>query len=246
MERGYRTKMVQERFRHFTIQYKETDLWIGVDPESYDNALEDFVLERVRYLRTEIEDYAKRDKRFFFALSPYFTRLTPGPAVEHLFHCAERAGVGPMAGVAGLFAQDIGVAIEKEFGVDEIVIENGGDVYLNLKREAIISIYAGDSPLSEKVGLKIEPEDTPLGICTSSGTVGHSLSFGQADAVVIVCKDACLADTYATAFANQIQEGADIYPVLQKISSVFDILGAVVIVGDGLGIRGRFCLVPLE
>ena len=105
-----------------------------------------------------------------------------------------------------------------------------------------ISVFAGHSPLSEKVGLHLEAAYAPLGVCTSSGTVGPSLSFGKADAVMIVCRDTLLADTYATAFANTVQTTDDINPCLDKIKATEDILAAIVIKDDKLGICGKFDL----
>ena len=103
-------------------------------------------------------------------------------------------------------------------------------------------MFAGQSPLSEKVGFTINAGYAPLGICTSSGTVGPSLSFGKADAVMIICKDCALADTYATAFANRIQTVEDIAPCMEEIGKKDEILGAICIKDDKIGIHGIFDL----
>ena len=115
-----------------------------------------------------------------------------------------------------------------------MIVENGGDIYADLCQDMDISVFAGSSPLSEKVGLHIEAAYAPLGICTSSGTVGPSLSFGKADAVMI------LADTYATAFANTIQTAEDVQTCIEKIREQEDILAAIAIKDDKLGICGNF------
>ncbi|MFR4044847.1 MAG: UPF0280 family protein [Odoribacter splanchnicus] len=129
---------------------------------------------------------------------------------------------------------------EKRFGIKEVIVENGGDIYADLCQDMDISVFAGSSPLSEKVGLHIEAAYAPLGICTSSGTVGPSLSFGKADAVMIVCSDVILADTYATAFANTIQTAEDVQTCIEKIREQEDILAAIAIKDDKLGICGNF------
>jgi ApbE superfamily uncharacterized protein (UPF0280 family) len=103
-----------------------------------------------------------------------------------------------------------------------------------------ISVFAGQSPLSEKIGLHIPAADFPLGICTSSGTVGPSLSLGRADAVMIVCKDVLLADSYATAMANRIKTVDDLQPVIDSISEIPEILGAIAVKDDRMAITGRF------
>ena len=103
-----------------------------------------------------------------------------------------------------------------------------------------IAVFAGQSPLSERIGLHIPASDFPLGICTSSGTVGPSLSLGRADAVMIVCKDVLLADSYATAMANRIQSVNDLQPVIDRIQNIPDILGAIAVKDDRMAICGQF------
>jgi ApbE superfamily uncharacterized protein (UPF0280 family) len=103
-----------------------------------------------------------------------------------------------------------------------------------------IAVFAGESPLSGKVGLHIPKQEFPLGICTSSGTVGPSLSFGKADAVMIVCRDVLLADSYATAMANKIQTADDLQPVIEHISANNDILGALAVKDDRMAVCGRY------
>ncbi|MCQ2058178.1 MAG: UPF0280 family protein, partial [Bacteroidaceae bacterium] len=103
-----------------------------------------------------------------------------------------------------------------------------------------ISVFAGQSPLSEKVGIHIPASAFPLGICTSSGTVGPSLSFGKADAMMVVCRDVLLADSFATAMANRIQTVSDLQPVIDMCSENSDILGALAVKDDRMAICGEF------
>ena len=153
---------------------------------------------------------------------------------------AQKSGIGPMSGVAGAVARRIGQEIKEKYGVREIIVENGGDIYADIQKDIDIAVFAGTSPLSEKVGFTIRADHAPLGICTSSGTVGPSLSFGKADAVMIICKDCALADTYATAFANEIKTTDDIAPCIEKIGKTKDILAAICIKDDKIGIHGIF------
>jgi ApbE superfamily uncharacterized protein (UPF0280 family) len=110
----------------------------------------------------------------------------------------------------------------------------------------MVGIYAGHSPLSLKIGIVISPEETPLGICTSSGTVGHSLSFGKADAVCILSKSAALADAVATTVGNMVQEKKDIELGLEKGKEIDGVLGVLVIVGEKMGVWGKIQLVRLQ
>jgi len=105
-----------------------------------------------------------------------------------------------------------------------------------------VSIFAGDSPLSGKIGVEIEAEDTPLGICTSSGTVGHSVSYGKADAVVVLSKSASLADAAATAIANLVAVPDDFEKAFRKAEVIEGVSGLLVIKGDKAGAWGNIRL----
>ncbi|MBM4348020.1 MAG: UPF0280 family protein [Deltaproteobacteria bacterium] len=153
------------------------------------------------------------------------------------------ARVGPMAAVAGAMAQSVSEDLLR-FS-DEIIIENGGDIYLATSKERIVGIYAGSSPLSMKVGIVIKPEDSPIGICTSSGTVGPSLSFGKADAVCILSKSAALADAAATAVGNAIREKKDIEQGLERGQMIEGVLGVLIIIGEKMGVWGGIRLIRL-
>src|SRR5690606_22056825 len=102
----------------------------------------------------------------------------------------------------------------------EVIVENGGDIYLRMDRPVEIGLYAGaDSPFSGTLRLRVDPRGAGLGVCCSSGTVGHSLSFGKADAVVTVAADAALADAAATSLCNRIQTTDDIASILDAEKS---------------------------
>ncbi|MBU3959041.1 MAG: UPF0280 family protein, partial [Candidatus Omnitrophica bacterium] len=152
---------------------KETDLQILTDR----TINKDFVQGRIRSYRREIESYISKDRKFLTTLRPIQVGFNAPLIVKNMAQAAKRAGVGPMASVAGAIAQFLGRDLVKK-GYREIIIENGGDIYLKTRKPRKIAIYAGRSKLFKKLSLKIKPEDTPIGICTSSGSVGHSLSFG--------------------------------------------------------------------
>jgi len=128
----------------------------------------------------------------------------------------------------------------------EIIVENGGDIFVKSLRQRTIGIYAGGSPLTGRLGLQIEPEDTPLGICTSSGTVGHSLSFGRADAAIVLADSATLADAAATAIGNRVSEPADIEKAIEFARGIGQLRGVVIIKGENLGVWGEVKLVKTE
>ena len=161
--------------------------------------------------------------------------------IKDMCQAAQKCGVGPMAAVAGAIAQYVGQDLSKLSR--EIIVENGGDIYIKSNKERIIGVYAGDSPLSGKIGIRIEPEDCPLGVCTSSGKIGHSLSFGRADAVVIISKSAVLADAAATAIGNMVKKVEDIQRGVNTAKNIEGVSGVLVIMEDKLGAWGNIELV---
>ena len=240
--RTYRGKMGHERFHVFTISHCETDLWIGVDHDSWSAGMKERCLDAILNMREELMLWMKSHSGFGESLVPLECDITAPPAIRGMTDASSKAKVGPMAAVAGAFAQSVGELLVEEFGSREVIVENGGDIYLRVQQPVKISIFAGDSPLSETLGVTIPPSFSPLGICTSSGTVGHSLSFGKADAVMIACRDTLLADAYATSFGNKVRSCDDIEPTLNEIGACDEILSSVIIVGDRMGIRGLFDL----
>ncbi|MDR2130761.1 MAG: UPF0280 family protein [Odoribacteraceae bacterium] len=239
-ERVYRQRLDETRWFSFTVKYKETDLWIGVDHASWRVEILSRATALVRALRQEMDRHVAIDPGYATALTPYPAGEEAPGIFREMSAVALRSGLGPMSAVAGAVARQVGEALQREFGCREIIVENGGDIYAWIERPIDISIFAGPSPLSGRVGLAIPAGVSPLGICTSSGTVGPSLSFGKADAVTIVCRDCALADTYATAFGNRIRSEEEIDPCLEEIGQIPDILAAVCIKGAKMGIRGAF------
>jgi ApbE superfamily uncharacterized protein (UPF0280 family) len=238
--RTYRQQFRNDRWHGFVAKYKETDVWIGVGKQSYHREMPEFTEQIIRKLRDEADVYLRENPQYRLSLVPYDAQDYAPQILKQMSAVSHRTGVGPMAAVAGAFATHIALKLKNRFKIEELIIENGGDIYADIKHDLDVSVFAGHSPLSEKIGLRIEAKKSPLGICTSSGTVGHSLSFGKADAVMIVCQNALLADGFATTFANQIQTADDINPVLEKIEREKDILSALLVKDDKMGIVGEF------
>lgn len=228
------------RFHSFTTGYKDTDLWIGIDPGSFQEEMKAFCLERIKIYRKELEDYLTIDPEFGRSLKPYQTNQTAPDLANRMAAAAQQANVGPMAAVAGAFAQQLGNDLMNAYQIKEIAIENGGDIYLHLINPLILSIFAGNSPLSGKIGIGIPCDTGDIGVCTSSGKVGPSLSFGKADAVMVACKDTALADAWATSLGNRVQTAEDIDSILKFTEQIKKILSIVIICDGKVGIRGIF------
>jgi ApbE superfamily uncharacterized protein (UPF0280 family) len=236
--RTYRTRMARGGLVGFQVMVKETDLWVMAARD-----LTGPVREAVLKERAQLEAYIAAHPEFLTTLAPWPPDPFAPLVVREMIQGASLTGVGPMAAVAGALAARVGEALAP-FS-PEVIVENGGDLYLRILSPATVALSAGKSPLSHRVGLKIDPELSPLGVCTSSGTVGHSLSFGRADAACVVARNAALADAAATALGNLVQNAGDISAALQWAAGLPEILGAVVIVGDKLGVRGQVELAPL-
>ncbi|WP_424732011.1 UPF0280 family protein [Methanoregula sp.] len=180
--------------------------------------------------RQVLEGYIARDPFFASTFSPYKPD-TDEPLILHMAAAAADAGVGPMATVAGAIAAagiDAMIGAGARFGV----IDNGGDIALVSDRDVRVGVHAGTAPLSDKIAFVVPPHNTPFGICTSSATVGPSISFGIADAVTIFAPDPLLADAWATAVCNQVRP--DDRSILEqidpdKVQGVFAIMGEIVI-----------------
>lgn len=238
--RTYRQHFSQERFRSFVVTYKETDLWIGVDPDSFRDEMKEVSFLKIKELRTVLEQYIGTDPDFGKTFEPYPAEPNAPAIVKGMVRAAERANVGPMAAVAGAFSEAVGRHLLEKFNIQELVVENGGDIFLKIERPILMSVYAGNSPLSEKIGIEIQATDSPLGVCTSAGTVGPSVSFGQADAVMIACRNTALADAFATGFGNRIKTPEDVQEVIDQTVQFPEILSAVMICRDKVGIRGKY------
>lgn len=237
--RTYRTRMSREGLVPFRVAVKETDLMVL--------AARDFtvqVLEIVLQERQQLESYIAAHPDFQTALSPWPEDPFAPAVVREMIAAGADAGVGPMAAVAGTLAARVGQGLLALS--PEVIVENGGDIYLKIIRPATIALFAGKSPLSHRVGLKIAPDLSPLGVCTSSGTVGHSLSFGRADAACVMAPNAALADAAATALGNRVADAGSIAAALEWAATIPGIFGAVVIVGEKLGAWGLVELTPVS
>jgi ApbE superfamily uncharacterized protein (UPF0280 family) len=237
--RTYRHRIKDKDLVSFDVIVEETDLQIRVLKD-----LKNESLSLVRKYRNSLLKYIKEHPLFLTSLEPVSVRMDAPPIVKLMSEAAEKAGVGPMAAVAGAIAEFVGNEL-LNFS-PEIIIENGGDIYLKSSKKRIIGVYAGESPLSDHIGLEIEGTETPVGICTSSGTVGHSLSFGTADAVVVVSQSAILADAVATAIGNLIKKQDDIQKGIEFARCIDGIKGLLIIKDDKIGIWGdiQICNLP--
>ena len=226
--RFYRSLAGGRGLRQFEVAVGETDLQIFAAEDLHERA-ESLISDA----RAEIISYAATHRGFYESLSPLDCD-THG-IVREMCDAARAFNVGPMAAVAGAMAAFVGRGLLAES--DEVIIENGGDIFFHTQTPPVFGLYAG--PNSRFTNLKFATPGLLVGgVCTSSGTVGHSLSFGNADAVVIVADDAAYADAAATAFCNQVKSAADVEQVIDRASECEWVKGIIVAIGETLGAWG--------
>ena len=227
MERTYRQRVKVRDLVSFHVAVKETDLWVSAD-RNLKRVARDLVFD----CRTRLEDYISAHETFLTTLQPYPEDPYAPPMIKTMIEMTRQAGVGPMASVAGAIAQFVGKGLLQM--TDQVIVENGGDIFLKTDRPVIVSIYAGESPLSEKFGLKILTHQMPLGICSSSGTIGHSLSMGVADLVCTTASSAVLADGASTALCNRLKNKKDLEEVPHWAGQIPGIMGGMAIMEDSM------------
>lgn len=243
VERTYRLLHSQKDLAYFRVLIKETDLDIGVSRDKLTGTLIDETQKVVMTVRLQLEQYILKDELFLRTLQPHLTTPNAPEIARVMAEAGAIAGTGPMAAVAGAIAQHVGEYLAKRSR--EVIVENGGDIYIRSTKVRKIGIFAGKSPFTNRVALEIQPHQTPLGVCTSSGTVGHSLSFGRADAVIILAPSASLADAVATAAGNLVQNENDLEKAVNFAMGIKPVTGALAIKNDRLAVAGKIKLVPM-
>ena len=206
--------------------------------------LEKEAMEAVLNCRYQLERYIATREDFLRSLAPLPDDPFAPPLARRMLEAGIFAEVGPMASVAGAIAEAVGVCLER-FS-DSVIVENGGDCYLNVHQETTVGIFAGPrSPFTGRIALKLGPERFPLGICTSSATVGPSLSFGNADAVTVISRNAALADAAATRLGNMVKTRADIDEALALAPAIPSVEAVLIVIEDKIGIWGNVEVTPL-
>ena len=230
-DRTYRSFVTDRIYSRYTVKISETDLYILTDSD-----LRETAYHSAMGYRAQIEEYIRYHPEFQTSLIPLPVDNLAPDIVKDMLEAAKTADVGPMASVAGAIAEQVGNDLLTYSS--NVIVENGGDIYLNIKDDISIGIFAGDSPLSGRIALRAFAAETPMGICTSSGTVGHSLSFGIADAVCIKSRSAALADAAATSVGNLIKRKSDVRKGLERAMAIKGVLGVLIVTGDTLAIQG--------
>lgn len=187
-----------------------------------------------------LEDYIFTHPDFLSSLEPLELDLAAPEFIRNMQKAGLAADVGPMAAVAGGLSEVASEAMLKK-GSNFALADNGGDISIKGNKSTTVGIYAGDSSVAKQVGFKIKPGNLPLGVCASAGVLGHSISFGEADAVIVFCRSAFLADAAATGIANKVKktdpEGT-IQNGLELAEDIDGVLGCMIFIGEKVGTTG--------
>jgi uncharacterized protein len=216
----------------FTI--KETACTIISDKQQGIQA----AIESIGHSRQELEVYVKENPKFFYTLKPYPAPEKPLVA-KLMAQAAQVAGVGPMAAVAGVIA-DLAVEEMKYVGCEVAVVEDGGEISATSNVPVDVAVAVGNEPLSRRFGFRLT--ESPIGVATSSGRFSHALSFGDAEAATVFCKNAGLADAVATAVGNVVK-GLDavsgIKAGINRGMSIEGVDGVLIIFKGKVGMAGK-------
>lgn len=238
-ERTYRNLIESAQLQAYRVVVKETDLMV-YSATKLINETKELVLEQRGYVEAFIKSYPD----FARTLIPWQPDLPAPGIIANMVKAARNAGVGPMATIAGAIAEQVGHGLLKL--TDQVIVENGGDVFIKTNSSVTVGIYAGKSPLSLRIGIRLKSRSKPEAVCTSSGTIGHSLSLGKANAVCVVADSCSIADAAATSIGNLIDSPADIESAIEAGRRLEELSGIVVIVGEKIGVWGDLEVVPLK
>lgn len=238
--RTYRDTLGYKGLYRFTAACQETDLLIFAD-----RLLNRQAHELVVATRACIEGFIRQHPQFATRLTPWPSPEVIAPTVvRNMIKAGQLAGVGPMAAVAGAVAEIVGKGLLEQS--QQVIVENGGDIFLSTTRSVVAGLFAGRSPLSMKIGLRVPGIPAGIGLCTSSATVGHSLSVGTADAVCVLSLSCALADAAATSIGNQIKTPDDLQRAIDFGKRIEGVKGIVIVAGEKIGAWGEVELVPLK
>ena len=234
-EKFYRKLIEEKGLVKFEVKVEETDMLILAEKN-----LKKEIEEEVKYQRNILKSYIKSHPEFLHSFSPVEVE-SEEKIIKLMSESSKLTSTGPMASVAGAMAEIVGKKFLKYSR--SIFIENGGDIFAKFDKDFTIGIYAGKSPFSMKIGIKMKKSEFPYGIGTSSGKIGHSFSYGDADAVSVISKSSAFSDGAATYFGNIVKGKIDEKKIEEELKKFPFIEGILIIREEKLFIWGNIELV---
>ncbi len=235
----YRSRITAPDLERSHVVVKETDLLVLSERN-----IRDLVRDIVLTQRDRLERYIAAHPIFRDSLLPITVSGAAPEIVKSMALAGRVAGVGPMAAVAGAVCEAVALGVGDS--VLELILENGGDLYVASTRDRIIGIFTGEQVPGGGIGLRMPAERTPIGVCTSSGRIGHSLSLGDSSAATVLARSCTLADAAATAVGNRVRGSDGVREGLAAARDIPGVLGVVVLRDGRLGAWGDVEIVGLQ
>jgi len=198
----------------------------------------DAVAAEIVRQRGILDEYIRRHPEFQSSLVPIELHAEAPEIARRMARAARLVGVGPMAAVAGAMAQHAAEAALAA-GAEEAIVDNGGDIYLKAAEPVVVCLGTGTAQLADRLAFLLQPQETPVSICSSSGKMGHSMSLGRCDLATIVARDGALADAAATQAANLVKTVADLDAALERVLRIPGVDGVLLVKDDRVGLAGR-------
>lgn len=229
-ERSYR--LFHKPGFNLELSYRESDIYLSCNKPVDEVKVKDLV----KKYYSEVEEYAMCHPQFFASLSPLAVDENAAPIIKDMLGASGLSGIGPFSAVAGAIAWYVGKEILTYCG--EVILENGGDLFLKTKEDKRIGLYAGKDFEKGFITIKVKGRDYPFGIASSSSKIGPSLNFGRADLVTVIASTSILADTFATAFSNKIKKPQDVKKIIEEAKKCSFIEGIAVVFENKITLWG--------
>lgn len=220
------------------VSYRESDIYL-VSEQKYDK---NFVKEKIKYYYDKIEKYIRKDPNFFSSLSPLEYDDNAPDIVKDMLSVSSQLNVGPFAAVAGAVSDYLGKSLLKLQESKELIIENGGDIFIKTNKEKEIGLYLGKDFSPQFIKIILSKQKSSFGICSSSSKIGHSLNFGKADLVTVVGSNPIFCDAAATAYSNAIKNQRDIEKLFKKVKKERNIQALLVAYDKKIFLWGNIAL----
>ena len=223
---------------HFQeINLGETHIRLKTDMANHD------LINYIYSIRSDLKSYIAKNQDFLLSMEPLKLNEENLPLIiKTMYKSSLKSDVGPMACVAGTISElSLNYLIENNS--KNSIVENGGDIALINNKTALCGIYSNNEILGNEIAFEIRPRKRPLGICTSSGKIGHSISFGLSDSVTVIGDSPSIADGLATRIANDVtgetseDKVANALETSENFREFFK--GMLIICDDNIGTIGK-------
>lgn len=234
----YRSLLSQNDMVRFSLCWKYSDIVISIDKENWHDAIPYLALMALKHAYSNLETY--RHPEWFSSYKPIDAYPNAPLLLKRMSEAAHSADVGPMAAVAGAIADLLLETLSNAYTFSFCSIENGGDCAIVSTRATYVALASESARFQGFLTLELPPGH--WGVATSSGTVGHSINFGQADTCTIVASSGALADAWATRCSNAIHDKSTLEQTAWLVDTTDQIDAFFGCIGEHMCYKGKFKL----